>query len=531
MKIFAQKKELNSKLIDGINKLADNVSATLGPKGRNVILQSGDQMIITKDGVTVAKFVDLEDPFENLGAQLVRQAAIQANEVAGDGTTTTTVLTRALVEDASQQLKKGVSPIELKNSLEKALEEVVGYLKFNSTKIRSFDDVKNISTVSANNDVLVGEIVAKAVDLSGKDGAITLLDAKNSKTSLELVEGFRFSGGYHSQEFINDKKKGSVFHEDALIFITNIKLSKLNQILSILSYAATQKRPLIIVAPEIYDEALAALIANSFRGNMKVAAIKPGSFGEEQRGILKDLAIATGGKFCTVDNVEFGSNDEIGFSPADFGICKKIESFKGRTTILGGAGEQDQIDERIDELKIEIKHTEDLAEAERIQKRITRLSSGIAIIKIGGYSDLEVNETRHRIVDALEAIACSQKDGMLPGGGVSLLRSAKWLKDSFINSSQIPQSELCGYELLYSVLFRPFEVIAANSGENVKYLQEKIFSNESNFDYGYNFKNNSFENLIDSGIVDPVKVTETALRTSVSVASTILLTNHAIIEL
>lgn len=533
MKTYVNNEELTRKLMAGVDTLADNVATTLGPRGRNVILKSKTNSqdpetkkpIITKDGVTVAEFVDLNDPIENLGAQLVKQAAVQTVQVAGDGTTTATVLARALLKQATLYLSQGVAPIELRRGMEAALEDVLKALREQAVRIRTFEDIKSIATVSANNDPVIGDLVARAVDLTGKDGAISIKNSKNNKTSLEMAEGFRFDGGFHSREFINNRDLGACVFEDALVFITDIALTEIQQIMDILNLAARKKVPLVVVAPEVGGNALAGLIANSMRGTMKIVAVKPGYYGEEQRGLLKDLAVVTGAKFCTVSNVEFDANGTIGFDADDFGVCKKIEVFKGRSTILEGGGEQEQVDNRITELKVELKHTEDMRESERIQKRISRLASGIAMILVGGYSDIEVIETRHRVEDALEAVASAVDGGMLPGGGVTLLR----LSQKLTVPRTLSEEQRTGYNIVLKAMQEPFLQIARNAGESPEVCKSSVLKKKDK-NVGYNFATNKVENLVDSGIIDPFKVTTTALKSAVSVAGTILLTNYAIVE-
>jgi chaperonin GroEL len=534
-KEFLHGKELLERLMTGVNKLADNVSATLGPKGRNVIIQqAGKTPFITKDGVTVALHVDLKDPFENAAAQLVKQAAVQTNTEAGDGTTTSTVLTRELLRNAFMHISQGVTPIELKRGMDKALEDVLDLLSDAAIPVRKKRDVKNIATISANNDQVIGELIAQAVDKAGKDGAISIQDSKSTKTSLELAEGFRFPGGFHAAAFITDKTKGAAVYNDCLFFVTDIKIDRVHNILPMLTHAAQMRKPLVIVAPEIYDQALAALIANQVKGSMKIVAIKPSYYGEERRGLLQDLATSVGAKFCQGNNVKFGANGEIDFQPKDFGTAHKIEVTKSRTTILGGSGNQEDIDLRIAEIKAEIEATEDLHECERLQQRITRLASGVALIKVGGFSDGEVTETRHRVVDALEAVRAAQEAGMVPGGGSALWRVSRALEEKGI-PMELNKEQRLGYRIVIDSITAPMRQIASNSFKSYELVEERLLSAERDFEkdpqrLGYNFRTDVVEDLVTQGVVDPVKVTKTALRSSVSVAGTLLLSSNAIIE-
>jgi chaperonin GroEL len=532
MKNYSDGKELLEKILNGVNKLADNVASTLGPKGRNVIIKQKDKKpFVTKDGVTVSLHVDLEDPIEDVGAQLVKQAAVQTNEVAGDGTTTSTVLTRELLQNAFLYLPQGVTPIEIKRGMEAAETDALRLLEEIATPIRRKQDVKSIASVSANNDEVIGSLIAEAVDKAGKDGAISIQDSKSTKTSLELAEGFRFPGGFHASSFITDKSKGMASYDDCLFFVTDIKLDKVHNIIAVLTHAAQAKKPLVIVAPEIYDQCLAALITNQMKGSMKIVAVKPSYYGEEQRGLLKDLATSVGAKFCTVDNVEFGTNGEIGFEPKDFGTAKKIEVTKSRTTILEGGGEQDSVDERIQEIKAEIINTEDMHECERLQQRVTRLASGVALIRIGGYSDVEVTETRHRVVDALEAVRAAQESGMVPGGGVALWRVSRSMKVP----EELSREQKIGYQVVIDSIKAPMKQIADNAFKSFEIVEDRILKVENEVSdghtrWGYNFLTDEVQDLVGSGVVDPLKVTRTALQSAISVSSTILLTNYAIVE-
>ena len=517
---FSNGYELNSKILEGINKLADNVATTLGPKGRNVILFHKEQgvPVITKDGVTVAKFVELEDPFENVGAQIVKQAAEQSASKAGDGTTTATVLTRAILQRAQKYLTAGVSPIEIKRGMDKACDAIVDKLKEISIPVRSEEDIRHIATISANNDRSIGQLISTAVDSAGKDGSVLVEEARSLKTSLDLIEGFRFDSGYLSSTFINNERNGTVEYENPLIVVTDEKIETIEQILPTLELAARDNRPLLIVA-DMEGQALAAVIANAVRGTMKVAAVKPPRYGEERRNILKDTCSSTGATFITRENGLQLKQVQL----VHFGQCKSISINKGWTTLVGGKGDYEEIDKRIEALKVEIKDTESLQECERIQERITRLASGVAVIKVGAATEVEMIEKKHRIDDALEAVRSAQEEGIVAGGGIALLRSSSNLHVETENEEQS-----IGAKIILDAIEEPLRQMAKNAGKSPDLIVSKVKQLKVN--WGYNFMNDSEVNMLDEGIVDPAKVTRCALQNAVSVASTLITTSHAIVS-
>ena len=412
-KIYSSDLDLQQKILNGVNKLTDNVASTLGPKGRNVVLASkGKRPIITKDGVTVANFVDLKDPTENAAAQILKQAASETNITAGDGTTTSTVLARDIIRNSQKYLIAGSSPVELKRGMDIALEEVVYMLSDMSTPVTTTQDVENVATISANNDTRIGKLIAAAVDKVGHDGSILIEEAKSLETSLDLVEGFRFKSGYFSQSFVTNERRNSIDYEEALILITDYKIDAVSKILPVLELAAREGKPLVIVAEEVEGQALAALIMNSVRGSMKVAAVKAPEYGVERTKIMEDLCVSTGAFFFS----RLAGRGLEDIKLVDFGTCKKVEILKNNTTIMGGSGDHELMEERISALKSEIKQTEDMSECRSLQSRITRLASGVAVIKVGGSTEVEMIEKKHRIEDALEAVNSAQEEGIVPGG-------------------------------------------------------------------------------------------------------------------
>jgi chaperonin GroEL len=517
---FSNGYELNSKILEGINKLADNVATTLGPKGRNVILFHKEQgvPVITKDGVTVAKFVQLEDPFENVGAQIVKQAAEQSATKAGDGTTTATVLTRAILQQAQKYLTAGVSPIEIKRGMDKACDAIVERLKEIAIPVRSEEDIRHIATISANNDKSIGQLISTAVDSAGKDGSVLVEEARSLKTSLDLIEGFRFDSGYLSSTFINNERNGTIEYDNPLIVVTDEKIETIEQILPTLELAARDNRPLLIIA-DMEGQALAAVIANAVRGTMKVVAVKPPRYGEERRNILKDTCSSTGATFITRENGLQLKQVQL----THFGQCKSISINKGWTTLVGGNGDYEEIDKKIEALKVEIKDTDSLQECERIQERITRLASGVAVIKVGAATEVEMIEKKHRIDDALEAVRSAQEEGIVAGGGIALLRSSSNLHVETDNEEQS-----IGAKIILDAVEEPLRQMAKNAGKSPDLIVDRVRHLDTN--WGYNFMNDSEVNMLDNGIVDPAKVTRCALQNAVSVASTLITTSHAIVS-
>jgi chaperonin GroEL len=522
MKKYNNGNELSEKILAGVNKLADNVASTMGPGGRNVILhQQGSNPIITKDGVTVAKFVEFEDPFENAAAQIIKQASEQTNSVAGDGTTTATVLARAILTSAQKYLKAGSNPVELKRGIDAAVEVVVDSVTEQSKPISSEEDIANIATISANGDTTIGSLVAKAVDLVGKDGAITIQEARSHETSLDVVEGFRFDSGICASAFVTDERRGVAKHEDALIMVTDYSVETVEEIFPILEVAAREKRPLIIVADNIEGQALAAMIMNAMRGTMKVAAIKAPRYGEERRNILNDLALSVGATFISRQSgmrLQEATLEHLG-------RAKTVEASKHNTTIVGGNSNQSDVDDRISTLKAEMTSTDDLRECEKIQERITRLSSGIAIINVGGATEVEMIEKKHRIEDALSAVDSAQTQGIVAGGGTALVNASPSLKTLKLSS----EDQRLGVDIVRRAIEEPLRQMVKNSGASPDVVLEKVKSSKSS-SRGYNVATGKYEDLFKTGVLDPAKVTKTALRNAASASSTLLTADFAIVE-
>ena len=521
MKHYNEGQDLNKKILEGVDILADNVATTLGPRGRNVALYHKEQNVpvITKDGVTVAKFIELEDPFQNLGAQVIKQAAEQSVATAGDGTTTATVLARAILKGSQRYLTSGVSPVELKRGIDKAVTAVTERLADMSRPIQTEEDIRHIATISANNDLAIGTLISTAVDRAGKDGSVLVEEARSINTSLDLIEGFRFDSGYASNTFINNKRTGTVEYDNPLILVTDEKVEHVEQIMKTLEVCARDNRALLLISNEIEGQALAALIANAIRGTMKVCAVKAPKYGEERRNILKDLCATIGATFIT---------REQGLTLKDvklthFGQCKKISLTKGWTTIVGGQGNHEDIDTRIEAIKNEIQQTENLSECERLQERITRLASGVAVIKVGAATEVEMMEKKHRIDDALEAVRSAQEEGIIPGGGVALIRATQNLLVETDNDEQS-----MGAQVVLHACEAPLRQMAINAGESADIVVTNVKNCDN--DTGYDFLNRCMVSTYEKGIIDPCKVTKCALINAASAAGTLLTTSHAIVD-
>ena len=519
-KQYSSQTELHKKILEGVDILADNVASTLGPRGRNVILQEkGKRPITTKDGVTVAKFVELDDPMQNVGAQILKQASEQTNSKAGDGTTTSTVLARAILTQAQRYLIAGVSPIELKRGIDKAVEVIVERLKDMANPITSEEDINHIATISANGDETIGKLISMAVDQAGKDGAISIEEARSLETSLDVVEGFIFDSGFLAGAFVTDERKNAVVYDDPLLLITDHKIEHVEEILPILEIVAREGRPFIIVAENVEGQALAALIMNAARGTMKVAAVKAPRYGEERRAMLHDLALSTGATY--VSRISGMKLQDVKLE--NLGSATKIESFKQLTTIAGGKGDWEQIEERIEAYKEELNQTDSMHECERIQERITKLASGIAIIRVGAATEIEMIEKKHRIEDALEAVKSAQMEGIVPGGGTALLRAVQGLTVDVENEDQ-----RLGVEIIKGAVEGPIRQMAKNAGTSPDIVVSSV--EQEDFGYGWDFANNVLTNLLEDGIIDPVKVTRCALQNAASVATALITSNHAIIQ-
>ena len=516
---YDNKQNLQQKIMAGANLLADNVASTLGPRGRNVLLQEKNKTpFITKDGVTVAHFVSLEDPFENAGAQIIKQAAIQTNDDAGDGTTTSTVLARAILRESQKFIASGVSPIDLQRGIDVAVKKVVANLTEMAEPVTTTDDIEHIASISANNDNSIGKLVALAVERVGQDGAITIEESRSLETSLDVTEGFRFDAGYCAGAFITDDRRSVMHHDEPLLLVTDHKITTVEQILPILEMIAREGRPLIIIAEEIEGQALAAMIMNAMRGTLKVAGIKAPMYGEERRSLLNDLAISTGAELITRQSGTKLSEIKM----THLGTAKFVESTKYSTTIVGGSCDYESVESRIETLKNLIKDTESLPECNRIQERVARLASGVAIIRVGGATEVEMTEKKHRIEDALEAVNSAQQEGIVAGGGVALLRASMDIDKKTKGEHKLAAS------IIQQACREPIRQMALNAGDSPDLIVDQVLNTEQS--EGWDFRESCLTNMVQRGIIDPVKVTRTALQNAASCAGTLITTNYGIIQ-
>lgn len=519
-KVFMKDEKLEEALYAGINKLADVVGSTLGPKGTNVILKArGHNPILTKDGVTIAKFIDLEDPFEDAAAQIIKQASSRTAEEAGDGTTTSTVLARALVNKARKYLKAGVNTTQLKSGMEAALLDIIIYMKEHSKQIKSIDDIRHVATISANGDEAIGEMIATALDKVGMDGVINIESGRTNDTRVDIAEGFSFDAGYAANAFVTDERKQTTVYRNCLVFVTDHKLSVVENLLPVLEIAAREGKPLLVVAEEIEGQLLAALIMNTVRGSMKIVAVKAPFYGEARRDLLKDLAAVAGARFVSRDS-GLAFDD---FKLADFGTAANVEVKKKQTILLGGKSDYETIEKTIADLKEEIKEEDDLQICERIQQRINRLAGGVAVIRVGANTEIEMIEKRHRIEDALEAVMAAQQAGIHTGGGMALIQAWKAVKRPTLRGDK-----KMGYDIVFEALKEPLRQIAQNADVSPELILEKASKLKPGF--GIDMTTNKKVNMYEAGIVDPVQVTCCALKNAVSVAMAILTSRHAVLE-
>ena len=512
---------LQQKILRGADILADNVASTLGPRGRNVLLkEKGKDPFITKDGVTVAHFVSLDDPFENAGAQIIKQAAIETNNTAGDGTTTSTVLARAILKGSQRFIASGISPTELQRGINLTVKEVSKNLRDMSTPVTSLEDIKHIATISANNDTAIGDLISMAYDRVGQDGSITIEESRSIETSLDITEGFKIGAGFCAGAFITDERRAVMHHEEPLVLVTDYKISNVEHILPILEMVAREGRPLIIVADDIEGQALAALIMNAMRGTLKVAAIKAPYYGEERRNTLEDLAVSLGATFISRESGKKMQDVQM----VDFGTAKFVESNKSQTIFVGGNADVENIEQKLDLLKSEIESTTDMDECDQIQQRIVRLASGVAVIRVGGATAVEMTEKKHRIEDALEAVRAAQEAGIIAGGGATLLRACQSLCITTIDV----HDHGAGASIVKEACYEPIRQMAINAGTSPDLIIAEVLKAQAGF--GWNFRENVLTNLVEDGIVDPVKVTLSALKNAASCAGTLITTNFGIIQ-
>ncbi|GEP60462.1 chaperonin GroEL [Reyranella soli] len=512
--------EAREKMLRGVDILANAVKVTLGPKGRNVVIEkSFGAPRITKDGVTVAKEIELSDKFENMGAQMVREVASKTNDLAGDGTTTATVLAQAIVREGARAVAAGMNPMDLKRGIDLAVATVVEDLKNHACRVTKNDEIAQVGTISANGDTEIGRHLAEAMAKVGNDGVITVEEAKSLETELEVVEGMQFDRGFVSPYFITNTDKMRVELEDPYVLIHEKKLTSLQAMLPVLEAVVQTGKPLLIVAEEIEGEALATLVVNKLRGGLKVAAVKAPGFGDRRKAMLEDIAILTGGTHISEDLGVKLENVTLQM----LGRAKKVMIDKDNTTIVEGAGTKKDIDSRIAQIKVQIEETTSDYDREKLQERLAKLAGGVAVIRVGGATEVEVKEKKDRVDDALHATRAAVEEGILPGGGVALLRAIKALdKVSTANDDQ-----RAGVDIIRRAIQVPARQIALNAGEDGSLIVGKLLEKDT-YDWGYNAATGQYQDLVGAGVIDPAKVVRTALQDAASVAS-LLITTEALV--
>lgn len=505
----------------GVDALANAVKVTLGPKGRNVIIgKSFGGPTVTKDGVSVAKEIELEDKFQNLGAQLLREVASKTNDVAGDGTTTATVLAQAIVREGMKSVSSGRNPMDLKRGIDKAVTEVVANLSASAKKVSDSSEIAQVGTISANGEESIGKMIADAMSKVGNEGVITVEEAKSAETELDVVEGMQFDRGYLSPYFVTNPDKMEAQLENPLILIFEKKLSSLQPMLPILEAVVQGGRPLLIIAEDVEGEALATLVVNKLRGGLKVVAVKAPGFGDRRKAMLEDIAILTGGQVVSED---LGIKLE-NVSLEMLGTAKKVTIRKDDTTIVDGAGEKSDIEARVAQIKRQIEETSSDYDREKLQERLAKLAGGVAVIRVGGMTEVEVKERKDRVDDALNATRAAVEEGIVPGGGTALLRASQNIKVVGINDD-----ENAGIAIVKKALQAPIRQIVENAGVEGSIVVGKILENNSS-SYGFNAQTEEYVDMVATGIIDPVKVVRTALQDAASVASLIITTEAAITE-
>jgi chaperonin GroEL len=514
--------EAKTSILRGVNKLADTVKITLGPKGRNVVLEkSFGAPKITKDGVTVAKEIELENKVENIGAQLVKEVASKTSDIAGDGTTTATVLAQSIVKDGFKYVTAGYSPIYIKRGVDKAVAKVVEKLDSISKKISTFDEIASVASISANNDKEIGKIIAEAMDKVGKEGVITVEEAKGMETFLETVEGMQFDRGYLSPYFVTNAEKMEVEMENPFILIYDKKVTSLKDMVPLLEGVAKYGKPLLIICEDVEGEALATLVVNKLRGVLNIAAVKAPGFGDRRKAMLEDIAILTGGTFISEDigyKLENATIDMLG-------TAKRVVIDKDNTTIVDGAGQEEDIKKRVNQIKAQIEETTSDYDKEKLQERLAKIAGGVAVINVGAATEVEMKEKKDRVDDALHATRAAVEEGIVAGGGTVLLRCKAVLADIEVENDD----ERVGVEIIAKALETPCRQIAVNAGVDGSIVIDNILKNDD-FDYGYDAARDEYKNMIKGGIIDPTKVTKNALLNAASIASTLLTTEAVIVD-
>lgn len=513
--------EARAALKRGVDKLAEAVKVTLGPKGRNVIIDKKfGPPVVTKDGVTVAKEIELEDPVENMGAQLIREVASKTSDVAGDGTTTATVLAQAIFREGLKNVVAGRNPMDLKRGIDMAVKKVVEGLKEISREIKDKKEIAYVGAISANNDMSIGQLIADAMEKVGRDGVITVEEAKGTETTMEIVEGMQFDRGYLSPYFVTNPDTMECVLENPYILIHDKKISSLKDFLPILEKVAQSGRPLLVIAEDVEGEALATLVVNKLRGTLRCCAVKAPGFGERRKAMLEDIAILTGGTVISEEKGFKLENAQLSY----LGQAKKVVVDKDNTTIVEGAGSKEDIKRRINEIKVQIEKTTSDYDREKLQERLAKLSGGVAVLKIGAATEVEMKEKKARVEDALHATKAAVEEGIIPGGGVAYLRVMHKLDELKPEN----EDQAVGVDIVRKALEEPIRWIVANAGLEPSIIVQKV--KEGKDDFGFNAQTEKFENLFESGVIDPTKVARVALENAASVASLLLTTEAVVFE-
>ncbi len=514
--------DARSRMVNGVNVLADAVKVTLGPKGRNVVLERAfGGPTITKDGVSVAKEVELKDKFENMGAQMVKEVASKTSDNAGDGTTTATVLAQAIVDEGMKYVAAGMSPMDLKRGIDKAVAAAIEQLHSLSKQTTTSKEVAQVGAISANSDHEIGDIIAEAMEKVGKEGVITVEDGKSLHNELEVVEGMQFDRGYLSPYFINNPDKQVALLENPYLLLVEKKISNIRDLLPILEQVAKSGRPLLIIAEDIEGEALATLVVNSIRGVLKTVAVKAPGFGDRRKAMLEDIAILTGG---TVISSDVGLTLEKA-TLAELGSAKKVEVNKESTTIIDGAGKEDQIEARVKQIRAQMEETSSDYDREKLQERVAKLAGGVALIKVGAATEVEMKEKKARVEDALHATRAAVEEGVVAGGGVALIRAKQSIKDI---KGDNPEQD-AGIKIVLRAMEEPMRQIVRNAGDEPSVVVDRVANGKGNF--GFNAQTGEYGDMIEMGVLDPTKVTRTALQNAASVASLILTTECMIADM
>jgi chaperonin GroEL len=519
-KVIKYDEDARGEILRGVHKLADAVKVTLGPKGRNVVIhKSFGSPTITKDGVTVAKELEFKDKFENLGAVLVKEVASKTSDLAGDGTTTATVLAQAIVREGSKNIAAGSNPMDVKKGIERAVEAVVEELKKLSIPVSGTKDIEDVGTISANNDREIGKLIAQAMEKVGKDGVITIEEGRTLETRLELVEGMRFDRGYVSPYFVTDPERMETGLDEPYILLYEKKISAIHDLLPILQKVAQSGRPLFIIAEDLEGEALATLVVNKLRGTLKTAAVKAPGYGDRRKAMLEDIAVLTGGRLISED---------IGFklenlSLKDLGQAKRVVIDKENTTIVEGLGSKKDIQGRISTIRKQIEDTKSDYDREKLQERLAKLAGGVAVIKVGAATETEMKEKKARIEDAMHATKAAVEEGIVPGGGVAYIRAQKALE-----SLKLDHDQQVGIEIVRRALEEPLRTIVSNAGWEASVVANEVKKGDKNF--GFNAESEQYEDLVKAGVIDPTKVSRVALQNASSIASLLITTEAAVAE-